>query len=108
MNISKNKNISIYFLRAGSHGNAIKIGYTEKPIEERIAQLQTGNDKNLILVAYLENQPIHMEKHIHDICDRFKYRGEWFDIHCLRFLLNHPFYKANIKVIKKDRELGIE
>lgn len=87
----------IYFI---TNGKNIKIGRS-KNIEERIVSLQTGNDVELKLLYTIPNMPEYFEKHIHIICDRYNIKGEWFSLDALNHLLNHPWFKDNMKKIDK-------
>lgn len=84
---------NIYFL---SDGNNIKIGKS-KNLNIRKNQLQIGNANNLRLLYILENVEDYTEKQIHDLCNLYNIRGEWFDNEVLNFILNLPWYKENIK-----------
>jgi hypothetical protein len=64
----------IYFI---TDGEFIKIGYTEKDINTRLAQLQTANAKELIVVLDLLGSR-ELEKQLHKKFGHLKIRGEWF------------------------------
>ena len=72
--------MNVYIIRAGNRG-AIKIGVAAN-ITRRLAQLQTGNPFELIVMAtipcdsYL--QAYDLEGRIHKIFKRQRIRGEWF------------------------------
>lgn len=91
---------NIYFIK--NKNNDIKIGRSEN-IEKRLKELQTGNSNNLKLLYFIKDVPESFEKHLHDICVRFKIQGEWFQEKCIEFLLKHPFYKKNMKQYRKKR-----
>lgn len=66
----------IYFIQAGKKG-AIKIGYTDKPVEERLYSLQTASAEQLFILGTIdgtkkEEKLIHKKYHIYQI------RNEWF------------------------------
>lgn len=66
----------IYFIQAGKKG-PIKIGFTEKPVEERLYSLQTSSAEQLFVLGTIEGTKkeeylIHQKYHIYQI------RNEWF------------------------------
>lgn len=87
----------VYFL---SNGRNIKIGRS-KNIEERIMSLQTGNDMDLTLLYVIENVKESFEKHVHGVSERYHVKGEWFSKEVLNHLLNHPWFKDNMKKVDK-------
>ena len=87
----------IYFL---SNGRNVKIGRS-KNIEERISNLQTGNDVELTLLYVIEKVSEKFEQHVHSICERYHVKGEWFDNKAIHHLLDHPWYIKNMKKIDK-------
>lgn len=66
----------IYFIKSKRF---VKIGYTAKEPEKRLAQLQTGNPETLKLLGTIEGTP-EVEKALHNYFNRFHFRGEWFCI----------------------------
>jgi predicted GIY-YIG superfamily endonuclease len=61
-----------------SDGDGYKIGVAKNP-ERRLKQLQTGNQKKLVLefIDY-KNEPYKIEKSLHRSFHKFKTNGEWF------------------------------
>lgn len=89
------KNYTIYFVQELGR-DRIKIGRTTN-LRGRLKTLQTSNSDKLTLLAYLPNQNSDMEKHIHEICGRYRLDGEWFKLSALTIhLIQHPYYKENI------------
>jgi hypothetical protein len=64
----------IYFLGLGSF---VKIGFTLKPIHERIARLQTGAPERLVILGLQTGQK-HEEAELHSRFGRYRSHGEWF------------------------------
>lgn len=94
---------SIYFI--GIQGNEfsdIKIGYSNS-LEERIKNLQTGNNEKLEILYYINDVTIAFETHLHSICSRYRKLGEWFDRGVINHLLvgNSPWFIENIKKYKR-------
>lgn len=84
---------NIYFIQKD---NEIKIGRSVD-IERRIEELQVANSVDLRLLYVIENVDESFESHVHEVCNRFHIRGEWFTEGALEHLLKHPFYKENMK-----------
>lgn len=66
----------VYFITDGIN---IKIGFTSKPIIKRLKQLQTGHDKQLYILGYIQgdkNVETDLHKRFHK--ERIRYNGEWF------------------------------
>lgn len=60
-----------------------KVGITEQPIEQRLANLQTGNALCLVVVrVYSGLGARHIEAEVHTILARYRVRpdGEWFEL----------------------------
>lgn len=66
----------IYFIQAGKKG-AIKIGYTDKPVEERLYSLQTSSPEQLFILGVIEGTKKE-EKLIHKKYHIYQIRNEWF------------------------------
>lgn len=64
-----------------SDGELYKIGVTKSDIEKRIKKLQTGNGKEIYLVAKHKTEyPYYVEKTLHfRHCNEYEL-GEWFDL----------------------------
>jgi hypothetical protein len=88
----------IYFIQAGENG-PIKIGYTEKPIKERLSQLQMANHLELKLLWHIKGS-LEKEKIIHNHFKEERLRGEWFNPakKILTFINNicSYFYEVNL------------
>jgi len=68
----------IYFLTCiGSEHYPIKIGWSNTPIEARVAQLQGGNP-NLLTVLGLLTGSMEDEQNLHRRFGHLRIRGEWF------------------------------
>ena len=67
----------IYFIQVGTSG-PIKIGYTSKPIKQRLASLQSANPKPLRLIATLDGD-LFTETELHQRFQPHRGLGEWFD-----------------------------
>ncbi len=66
-------------------GEAIKIGTTRGHPQQRLHALQTGNPRQLHLVAY---SAVYTEAWCHQRLHKWRIRGEWFRLHIelLRFI----------------------
>jgi hypothetical protein len=73
----------VYFIQ-NKDGN-VKIGYS-KDIEKRKQQLETANDHDLKLIAYIPEVGQHFENHLHGICKRFQIEREWFQKEAIDYL----------------------
>lgn len=72
----------VYFIKAGRRKRApVKIGVASN-IERRLATLQTGNHRELLLLAAIKCETKHdayrLESMFHRMLKRHKMRGEWF------------------------------
>ncbi len=59
--------------------NVVKIGYTEKDVLTRLAQLKTGNSEPLVVVTTIEGD-INVEKSLHAKFAKYRKQGEWFNL----------------------------
>jgi hypothetical protein len=84
---------NIYFIECNNH---IKIGRSEN-VQKRLKELQTGNNENMRLLYIIEQVEETFETFIHEICSRYRENGEWFKKDVINHLLNHPWYKENMK-----------
>lgn len=67
----------VYFILAPDQG-AIKIGIASD-VWGRMAQMQTGNPCELVMLGYLEPEhPRSEEAHLHNLFRQHHIRGEWF------------------------------
>jgi hypothetical protein len=67
----------IYFMQSG-RGGPIKIGFTECTAERRLAELQTGNPSELIVLTVLSGTQAQ-EKELHRLLAAHRIQGEWFE-----------------------------
>jgi hypothetical protein len=67
----------VYFITDGQY---IKIGYTERSVEERLREMQTGNANELHCLGWYKALPYH-EDELHHLFRHFYVRGEWFLAH---------------------------
>jgi len=91
--------MTIYYIQP-SNGGPIKIGYTSKPVEQRIAELQTGCPDKLVLL-HTEQGTLDDEAAIHSKFSKHRVNGEWF--RPSPELLKHIFYprrEVNIGLLK--------
>ena len=56
----------VYFITDGEN---IKIGYTKGKPENRLKQLNTGNDKKLFLLGYIQGNK-DKEKELQEMCEK--------------------------------------
>lgn len=68
---------TVYFVRSGDTG-PIKIGYTERPIGQRLADLQTGCPTKLSVLKTVAAQKEH-EIELHRRFYASRLHGEWFE-----------------------------
>ena len=68
----------IYFIR-DVLADAVKVGYTRKPVGLRLKQLQTGNPGELVLLGVIPGSRT-VESEIHDHLRPHRIRGEWFKL----------------------------
>ena len=85
---------NIYFIQ---REDEVKIGRSID-IERRLDELQIANSVELKLIYKIENVNESFEGHIHDVCERYHVRGEWFNMGVIEHLLKHPFFGDNMKV----------
>jgi hypothetical protein len=69
-------NDQVYFVRDSGTGYT-KIGFTSKPIEQRLRHLQTGNPRELVLLACVPGAPLD-ERRLHGRFAADRVRSEWF------------------------------
>lgn len=71
----------VYFISEEGDPDHFKIGLTTQTIEKRIAQLQTGNRRKLVLYRSIPCADPHaFERHLHAAYKKLKIRGEWYKI----------------------------
>lgn len=70
----------LYILKEDERSNYYKIGITKDAVEKRKNALETGNPRNLIIVAYfLVDNPRKVERIVHSIMGQYHIRREWFN-----------------------------
>jgi len=67
---------TVYFLREGERG-AVKIGYTTMGVSERVQRLQSGNPRELRVLAHKAAGRTY-EQRLKARFASVKIRGEWF------------------------------
>lgn len=74
--LEKNKEGYIYFF---TNGENIKIGFTKNKVQNRLKQLNTGNDYQLYCLGFFKGKK-EDEKFLHKKFSKFRIRnnGEWF------------------------------
>lgn len=68
----------IYIIRAAGTSK-YKIGFTDRAVEERMKELQTGSPDPLKIIHVFDGT-FEDEKRLHLECDDFRIQGEWFDM----------------------------
>lgn len=66
----------VYFLQ--ERGGAIKIGFTESSVRDRVADLQSGNPRPLRVLAEIQGGR-EEEGRWHERFDHLRIGGEWFE-----------------------------
>ena len=67
-------------------GDGIKIGFTVKTVDSRIAGLQTGNPRTIRPLATIHNVVPDVEAALHTAFGEHHRTGEWFDFDALTSL----------------------
>jgi hypothetical protein len=67
----------IYFAMAEGT-DLVKIGFTDGPVEKRLAQLQTGCPNKLILLSDNNRGGEEQERELHEELKADRVTGEWF------------------------------
>lgn len=95
----------IYFLQAGE-GGPIKIGFTDKPINKRMATLQTANAEKLTLIATMEGD-LEDEKKFKSLFKTYRLNGEWYrpDKNLLGCLLRMALDPKTIKYFLENEPI---
>ena len=82
-----NKKTFIYVIEESGNGY-VKIGISNEP-SRRLADMQTGSPYDLTLLLVLEVEDAAVtESFLHEVLEKFRIRGEWFDGSCL----NDPIF----------------
>jgi len=75
----------IYIVGSFEHLNAVKIGMSTRPVRlGRLQQLQTGFPYHLHVYAEFpvyRHRIRNKEKNIHKTLEKYKMKGEWFNLH---------------------------
>jgi len=73
--------MTVYIVRQGAHG-PVKIGWTERQMEERLSALQTANHDALCVIRVVDGGR-YLEKWFHRrfADQRLDPRREWFSFH---------------------------
>lgn len=68
----------VYFVGAAESG-PVKVGFTtDRTVESRLAQLQTGSHEKLVVLGAVDAGPA-VERAIHNVLSTHLVRGEWFE-----------------------------
>lgn len=68
----------VYFVGAAESG-PVKVGFTtDRTVESRLAQLQTGSHEKLLVLGKVDAGPA-VERAIHNVLSTHLVRGEWFE-----------------------------
>jgi hypothetical protein len=72
----------VYLISCGNEDNKkYKIGYTRKPVTERVKQLKTGNHEELIVEQVFDSKwGTKIEAVLHRNYRYQKISGEWFEL----------------------------
>lgn len=86
-NVEQSSSTKRHYLYAISNGDAIKVGFSVNP-KARLKDMQTSNHNELRIVwqCYCAESPkeaSRQERRLHKFIDKYRLRGEWFDIKCL-------------------------
>ena len=71
-------NHTVYFIQGA--GGAIKIGFTQQDLSERLKCLQTGSPVRLVVLGQ-QNAPKKRERFLHKRFAAHRLHGEWFEPH---------------------------
>jgi len=85
---SKKKPYSLYAI---TDGKLVKLGFSMN-FDDRIKKLQTGSYRTLgriwgMDVGYDRKKAYRKEKQLHEKCKKFRVRGEWFSLGCMRIVM---------------------
>jgi len=94
-----NYEYTLYFIQETSSKN-IKIGITKRNISERLKELEIGNSDDLKIIYKIDEVPFSFETYLHQICEVYNVKGEWYSPKAIDHLLKHPFYKENLIKVK--------
>ena len=71
----------VYFIHEEGDLTQFKIGFSTD-LEKRLATLQIGNPRNLVVYKTITNCSKKNEKEIQDFFDAYHIIGEWYKITC--------------------------
>ena len=73
---------TVYLISSGKDDNKkYKIGFTRKPIDQRVKQLKTGNHEELIVEKLFNSKwGTKIEAVLHRNYKHLKISGEWFEL----------------------------
>ena len=75
------ENNFVYFIHEEGDLTQFKIGFSTD-LEKRLATLQIGNPRNLIVYKTIANASKKKEKEMQDFFNAYHIRGEWYKITC--------------------------
>lgn len=80
MSSEVNARAMVYFV--GNGEGCVKIGFTRRPLNERMAQLKTGNPQRLECLAVIDSgsDMRRIERDAHKFFSSARFNGEWFRI----------------------------
>lgn len=67
----------IYFIQASSASGPIKIGYTSRSVDERLAEIQAYSPVRLVVLLELDGEQAD-EQELHQKFILYRSHGEWF------------------------------
>lgn len=67
----------VYFIRQDEPSGLVKIGFTRRPVEKRLAELQKHHACTLVVAAVAPGL-MSDERHLHDRFAHLRVSGEWF------------------------------
>lgn len=67
----------VYFIRQDMPDGLVKIGFTRRPVEKRLAELQKHHACVLVVAAVAPGL-MSEERHLHDRFSHLRVSGEWF------------------------------
>lgn len=67
----------VYFIRQDMPDGLVKIGFTRRPVEKRLAELQKHHACALVVAAVAPGL-MSEERHLHDRFSHLRVSGEWF------------------------------
>jgi predicted DNA-binding ArsR family transcriptional regulator len=73
---------NLYVISAEIDGKKrYKIGYTRRPVDDRLKELRTGNSADLIVEMVVESKwGTKIEAQLHKHYSHLKINGEWFNL----------------------------